>query len=295
MRVLNVKGNPVDSPDAELLQRVKRLESLLAKQDAGNSPGEDGQGATDSTSPRTRRSSTPASTPEIASQAQPFIAPPPGSRLDEFYASFVKRQNLRPNHLSGEFWSTLGDEFQGLRKLLERRSDDAEHDDDELFAEDQQSKLLPGTLLLRDSGPAMDLVACQPSEEQRVALFDIYFNDVDPLCKLLHRPTASVFISRMEDLFDPITHRAKFASLEAWSFAIYFVAVTSVTDAECMEMLGEDRGTLLARYKRCTEIALTDANFTNCTDIVVLQALTLNIVSSVPPSSVEYIGQSYIR
>ncbi|RAL67859.1 hypothetical protein DID88_008585 [Monilinia fructigena] len=73
------------------------------------------------------------------------------------------------------------------------------------------------------------------------------------------------------------TGRHKFKSLEAVAFSMYFAAVTSMTNEECLEHLDEERDILVARYKTATEIALQESDFLNSVEIVTLQALILYI------------------
>jgi Fungal specific transcription factor domain len=66
---------------------------------------------------------------------------------------------------------------------------------------------------------------------------------------------------------------------EALMFAIYSMAVLSLTDDECKDILGETRAILLLRYVAATKAALSRAKFMSSTSIVVLQALVLHIMS----------------
>ena len=62
-------------------------------------------------------------------------------------------------------------------------------------------------------------------------------------------------------------------------FAIYSMAVLSLTEDVCKEILGETRAILLPRYVAATKEALSRARFMSSTSIVVLQALVLHILS----------------
>ena len=66
---------------------------------------------------------------------------------------------------------------------------------------------------------------------------------------------------------------------EALVFAIYSMAVLSLTEDECKEILEETRAILLSRYVAATKAALSRARFMSSTSIVVLQALVLHILS----------------
>jgi hypothetical protein len=62
-------------------------------------------------------------------------------------------------------------------------------------------------------------------------------------------------------------------------FAIYSVAILSMTEKECNEVLGDSRTTLLPHYVAATKAALSRARFMSSTSLVVLQALLLHICS----------------
>ena len=66
---------------------------------------------------------------------------------------------------------------------------------------------------------------------------------------------------------------------EALMFAIYTMAVLSLTEDECKEKLGKARVVLLLRYVNATKAALLRAKFMSSTSVVVLQALVLHLLS----------------
>lgn len=117
-----------------------------------------------------------------------------------------------------------------------------------------------------------------PSIPHRATLFRYYFENVDPVFKILHRPTAEKFLTNADDLVDPSTNRYKFISLEAVTFSMYFVAVASLSPAQCMEHFRENRTALLVRYRFGTEVALLRGDFLNSTNVVFLHAFLLYIV-----------------
>jgi hypothetical protein len=66
---------------------------------------------------------------------------------------------------------------------------------------------------------------------------------------------------------------------EALMFAIYSLAVLSLTDEQCQELHGESREKLLHRYVAATKAALQRAKFMGTNSLVVLQALVFHILS----------------
>lgn len=65
-------------------------------------------------------------------------------------------------------------------------------------------------------------------------------------------------------------------------FSIYLAAVTSLQDEECCQFMGETRNVLLARFSNAAQQALINARFLRTSCLVVLQALTLFLVSNSP-------------
>lgn len=116
------------------------------------------------------------------------------------------------------------------------------------------------------------LVLHPPPQHARM-FWEIYKENVDPLVKVLHIPT-----------FEPVLHEAiadpekVVKSMEPIMFAIYYGAVTSMTAKECTEKLGEDRMTLLHRYRFGLEQGLARANFLFCDEIILLQAFVIFMI-----------------
>ena len=93
------------------------------------------------------------------------------------------------------------------------------------------------------------------------------------MIKLVHVPSLQPLIQKA---ISNVGHIPR--GLEALMFAIYSIAVRSLTDNECQETLAEARATLLSRYVTATKVALLRARFMSSTSIVVLQALILHIL-----------------
>jgi hypothetical protein len=66
--------------------------------------------------------------------------------------------------------------------------------------------------------------------------------------------------------------------MEALMFAIYSLAVTSMTEADCENMMGEQKSTLVLRYHNAAKQALVAANWIKSSNLVSLQAFTLFLV-----------------
>lgn len=273
------RRDAVGARDAELLRRIRHLEGMLAnKIDTG--PAEP-DGARSSSHPN------PTLVSPLVSSGAPGECTQTGVTVDDHYAAFVKQQGSSSRHLNNGFWSSLSHEFDGLRQLIEGRVDD-ENDFDDSISHSAEAIDSSPEFILQGPDSFIDSEAIYPSEAHSAVLFQFYFTNVDPVCKILHRPTVNTYFSNLEALLDPLTHRFKFRSLEAVTFAAYFAAVTSMSSQECWTYLGEQKDILSARYKRNTEAALVQADFLNSLEITTLQALTIYIVSSPQTTTLIY-------
>jgi hypothetical protein len=109
---------------------------------------------------------------------------------------------------------------------------------------------------------------------QIFGLWQTYIDNVNPLVKLLHVPSVQqMILEAASDL------QSTPKSTEALMFAIYLSSVNSMNDRDCRKTMGESRSALLANFSNATQQALVNTEFLKSTNLVVLQALTLYIVS----------------
>jgi len=105
-------------------------------------------------------------------------------------------------------------------------------------------------------------------------LWSIFQENVDPLTKVVHVPELDPAMQRACSDAESVSR-----SFEALMFAVYSAAVMSLSDDECKALLNEPRKRLLASYIASTRVALSRAKIMSTTDIVVLQALILHLLS----------------
>jgi hypothetical protein len=111
-----------------------------------------------------------------------------------------------------------------------------------------------------------------PSPDEMLKLWQIFLTNVNPLIKIIHRPTLQHSIESITDIeYIP-------RGLEALMFAIYAAAVLSMRDGECRATFGESRSALQSRYNLGARRSLTRARFMGSSDIMVLQALVIYLV-----------------
>jgi hypothetical protein len=115
---------------------------------------------------------------------------------------------------------------------------------------------------------------CHPDAAQIFRLWQLFLDNVHPLSKLLHAPSVQRQITDATSYLDFLSR-----DLEALMFAIYLTAVNSLKDSQCESLLGERKGALHRKFLAATEQALVNAECLKSCSLVVLQALTLYLVS----------------
>lgn len=115
-----------------------------------------------------------------------------------------------------------------------------------------------------------------PSKPMAVKLWTMYVNNVEGCAglKLLHLPTDE---AKMYSIIDnPVT-----VSLDdlALNFAIYFAATSALDDNEAQAILGQDKHTLLLRFKVGLEQSFAHGDFLNSPTVTGLRALAIYLVS----------------
>ena len=129
-------------------------------------------------------------------------------------------------------------------------------------------------------GATISVTSAHPSAIQIFQLWQIYINNVNPLLKLSHISTLQ------SQIITAGANTAKISKpLEALMFAIYFSAITSLTDDDVQHTFGEDKAVLLTRYHNATQQALVNAGFMRSTELMLLQALLLYLVRPPPEHS----------
>jgi hypothetical protein len=116
----------------------------------------------------------------------------------------------------------------------------------------------------------INLRILHPPANQTMTYWGLYVENIDPVVRLLHKPTAQkLFIQTSKDQL------ALSKGTECLAFAVYFAVVTSLTNDQCQKLLGLEREIGLKRYRYATEQALAKANFLTTQELVVVQAFCL--------------------
>ncbi|KAF7561104.1 hypothetical protein G7046_g3023 [Stylonectria norvegica] len=123
-------------------------------------------------------------------------------------------------------------------------------------------------------GSHQSLHQYHPSHAEAMVLWQAHVENVEPLCKILHVPSIGKMIE-----FASSEPSLATKTDECLMFAIYHFAISSMTDHECSRKLGQTRTSLLQRYHLATRQALVNAFFLKTTELPVLQALILFLLS----------------
>jgi hypothetical protein len=114
-----------------------------------------------------------------------------------------------------------------------------------------------------------------PTPAQSAVLWQMYLENVHPLCKIIHPPS---FQKTVESSRSSVRCVSK--STLALLFSIYTFAITSMTTVECERKLGHPRSSLLKQFLYGTRQALVKAAFLRSSDIITLQAFIHFLVCS---------------
>jgi hypothetical protein len=110
----------------------------------------------------------------------------------------------------------------------------------------------------------------------REELCEIFLHQVDPVVKILHQPSLRKFLAEGNKY---LNYEHGHVATEALRYAVYYAAVISLTEDQCMSLFGAHRTPIVARYRLACESALARASITTTDDLTVLQAFVLYLVS----------------
>lgn len=119
-----------------------------------------------------------------------------------------------------------------------------------------------------------NLAAFHPPPDRVPFLWQVFVDQVDPVIRMLHKPTMQAHITKARDRAMEMSKPT-----EALLFAIYFAGITSMTEEQCHNALQEGKASLLCRYRFAVEQGLARAEFLSAHNLVTLQALVIFLVT----------------
>lgn len=191
----------------------------------------------------------------------------------------------KSRYLENGIWTSLRSEFRDLKQILDETSDEELSGGNmgiapEAFSPDG-SRLMFGNPM-----SSVGLRRLHPKPVESFKLWQAYLDNINPLVKVFHAPTVQQMISEANGSLDDLPR-----NVEALLFAIYCVAVESLSDGECVSITGGPKNVARQRFRSGAQHALINASFLKTSDLMVLQALTLFIVSRVhQPESIGFNG-----
>ncbi|KAI1115711.1 fungal-specific transcription factor domain-containing protein [Nemania sp. NC0429] len=271
---------PRKSKNSELLQRLDRLETIVGKVGLANLEALEARveavgarGAEVEPPQPVEADLRPPDDDVVAAYGVQDVRPPPPPPQD----------NTASRYMGGKFWSSLCNEVEGLRQVLEQATDSEDEEEDggegttpESVGGRSGTTIQTPPSMLLGTPQTVNLHGVEhPSPNDIRYLASVYFRNVDMHLKILHRPTVLAALSHLAD--HPDTASDLSPELTALFFAIYYAAVTSQTSEECAHALGRPRADLAVSFQAGVEQALARADYLNNAGLETLQALTLYV------------------
>lgn len=121
---------------------------------------------------------------------------------------------------------------------------------------------------------SQDLADYHPHHLDAIKLWEIYVVNVEYICKILHLPTAAKIV-------ETVSRQPMAASEgeECLLFSIYHFAVFSMSDDDCANEFERPRMELMSKYHYAFRQALVNAKWLTTTEMPVLQAYVLFLIS----------------
>jgi hypothetical protein len=178
----------------------------------------------------------------------------------------------KSRYLENGIWTSLQSEFRNSKDILDDSSDE-EPPDMYINSSSDYNTSRGTSLLFGDQKLLTTLRSLHPDSVQIFKLWQSYLENINPLVKVFHAPTVQQLILDSCGNLDGVSR-----SVEALLFAIYCISVESLSDGECIAMLGQSKSAALRLFRYGAQCALTNASLLRSSDLLVLQAFTLFIV-----------------
>jgi hypothetical protein len=260
---------PRKSKNSELLNRISRLESIVSKVDLEALKEMD---MSDQGSPAASVIHQPQDVaPSLSEHTQSLSTAP---QTAEAEATTSQEGDHPSKYMSGEFWSNLCNEVEGLKQALGQSTDsDSEDDSESVSPETQHAKanqpFSTQGILAGYPSPDSATPLVHPITARIKYLVKIFFERVDPIVKILHRPSTYKLACLGVSNSTP--------AQEALMFSIYFAAIASLPATASIFQQGEDQMTMFKNHQLDVERALAAADYLNNNELECLQAMTLYV------------------
>ncbi|KAF2823007.1 hypothetical protein CC86DRAFT_244419, partial [Ophiobolus disseminans] len=180
----------------------------------------------------------------------------------------------KSRYLENGIWTSLRSEFRDTKEILDESSD--EDDLSKEYDTPALKSIAPNGagILFESQALSIHLESLHPEPGQVLNMWQAYLDNVDPLVKVFHTPTVQQIILDASSDMGLIPR-----NVEALLFAIYCITVESLNDRDCLSILGRPKTIALQQFRCCAQRALINVNLLRTSDMMVLQAFTLFIMS----------------
>ncbi|KID98485.1 C6 zinc finger domain-containing protein, partial [Metarhizium majus ARSEF 297] len=236
----------------DLLERVERCEALLR----GYAPVVD-------------RPQTPSSSNHVPDDP-PGASFEPSSSAQELNASYITTRNDGSVRFTDSFGTVvMHEELVAIQNSIKSDGSADEGPIESIY--ESPYKTLPVTEF---ESSASDTPDTQPGPVEAMNLWEHFLERVNPLTKIVHVPTLEPYVMRAAVGMHlvPIEYQALL-------YSIYAMAVISMSEQECFDLLGHSRDTMLKRYGGSTKRALMKYNHRENYIMITLQTLILYLLT----------------
>jgi hypothetical protein len=108
-------------------------------------------------------------------------------------------------------------------------------------------------------------------------LCQVYLQNVDPIIKILHRPSLSKWM--LEGATTYLGSSEDDYAVRALESAVFYTATNTMTESQCHSAFQKSKSSLMAMRRKMCEDAIENAGLLTTRDITVLQAFILYLVS----------------
>lgn len=248
--------------DAELLKRLRRLESVVDS--LGTQVDEDGN----------VHPSIEGNANNRRSISETYDLSPQGPARKDSLEHRLGRlliKDGRSRYVSNEFWSSIGEEIADIRYTLDSPSSEEDEDPD---SPDSPTDGLHQGWMFGYSSIMYDMSKLHPSPSQIFIIWEIFKENVDPVLKIVHVPTVKNIIMKAA-----VNASGLSKASESLFYSICFSAIVSMTEDQCKQLLGGEKDQLMRKYRFAVEQGLARAQFLNSSNLVVLQAFVMFMIS----------------
>ena len=175
----------------------------------------------------------------------------------------------------------ISSQFRDAEEILQGSSDD--EDFAKPFTRTWDAMPADGGDVLFPYQPTENLHDLHPAPIHIFRMWQTFLDNINPLTKILHAPTVQ------QQILDASSNLGKISKgTEALMFSIYACSVMSLTDVECKATFGEEKSILLSRFQSGARKALLRAGFLRSSELIILQAYVLYLVSRLLFASQQY-------